>query len=219
MRHSTMVHSGSVEVYIIHISFLYGLCVFVLHTCVHKMFYVFFHFELIEHYSSSHSCGLLLRCSNMGTSWSSCMIFVRNFPTTTLIRNYFHPNNISFFQGDAFHLPPFVQFLEIILSEWVFHIGLLIFHSRFPLPWKMALSVWVLVKGFSTWNNSFMLNALGIMLSCPGLWINFTSSNTKVSCHLSYFIEAFGWVSKYFKDMFFCKDFGIVHPQVMLPHF
>ncbi len=45
------------------------------------------------------------------------------------------------------------------------------------------------------------INASRTTLSRPSLWINSTSNNAKVSCHLSCFDETFGYVSKYHKEM------------------
>jgi hypothetical protein len=70
------------------------------------------------------------------------------------------------------------------------------FLGCFPLGrWPLVFESWSRVYS----NSSFLLSALKTTLSCLGLWMNFTSNNAKVSCHLSYFIKAFGWVSKYFK--------------------
>ncbi len=79
-------------------------------------------------------------------------------------------------------------------------------------PRRWPYNAWVFIKGSSTWNSSFLLNASRTTLSRPGVWINSTSNNAKVSCHLSCSIETLGYVSKYHKETLSMKSLVLCVP-------
>jgi hypothetical protein len=88
------------------------------------------------------------QCPTMGTSGSSCMIFMRNFPYLHINLGLFTLNGNPSFKLMPFTFFHFHNFLKYLCAKGFYTYASFLFHLKLLSPWKMAFNAWILVMIF-----------------------------------------------------------------------